>query len=157
MSKPMIEPSALKRSRRGPDAEVYRALIDNTRDYAILMLDPEGHVISWNEGAEAIKGYTADEIIGSHFACFYPADAIERDLPREQLSEAAATGTLTDEGWRLRKGGSAFWAHVVITRMLDGQGRLMGFSMIARDTTARRQQELLVKEGEKLVRLLIPV
>src|SRR5258708_21413970 len=151
----MMDPSALKGSRRGPDAEAFRVLIDNTRDDAILMLDPEGHVISWNEGAEAIKGYTADEIIGSHFACFYHADAIERDLPREQLSEAAATGTLTDEGWRLRKGGSAFWAHVVITRMLDGQGRLMGFSMIARDTTARRQQELLLKQGEERFRLLI--
>src|SRR5260221_5382036 len=140
MSKPMIEPSALKRSRRGPDAEVYRALIDNTRDYAILMLDPEGHVISWNEGAEAIKGYTADEIIGSHFSCFYPADAIERDLPQKQLAEAAAAGTLTDEGWRLSKGGSGYCAHVVIARMLDGQGGLMGVSMIAADSTTRRGQ-----------------
>ncbi len=151
----MMEPSALKRSRRGPDAEAFRVLIDNTRDYAILMLDPEGHVISWNEGAEAIKGYTADEIIGSHFSCFYPADAIERDLPQKQLAEAAAAGTLTDEGWRLRKGGSAYWAHVVIARMLDGQGRLMGFSMIARDSTARREQELLLRQSEARFRRLI--
>jgi PAS domain S-box-containing protein len=151
----MMEPSALKRSRRRPDAEAFRALIDNTRDYAILMLDPEGHVISWNEGAEAIKGYTADEIIGSHFSCFYPADAIERDLPQKQLAEAAATGSLTDEGWRLRKGGSAYWAHVVIARMLDGQGRLMGFSIISRDSTARREQELLLRQSEARFRLLV--
>src|SRR5258708_17347787 len=113
----MMDPSALKGSRRGPDAEAFRVLIDNTRDYAILMLDPEGHVISWNEGAEAIKGYTADEIIGSHFSCFYPADAIERDLPRKQLSEAAATGTPADESLRARKGATALWDHILDGRL----------------------------------------
>ena len=151
----MTEPGALKRSWRGPDAEAFRALIDNTRDYAILMLNSGGYVISWNEGAEAIKGYTADEIIGAHFSCFYPADAIERDLPQKQLAEAAATASLTDEGWRLRKGGSAYWAHVVITRLLDGQGRLTGFSIIERDSTVRREQEMLLRQSEERFRLLI--
>jgi len=151
----MTEPGALKRSWRGPDAEAFRALIDNTRDYAILMLNSGGYVISWNEGAEAIKGYTADEIIGAHFSCFYPADAIERDLPQKQLAEAAATASLTDEGWRLRKGGSAYWAHVVITRLLDGQGRLTGFSIIERDSTLRREQEMSLRQSEERFRLLI--
>jgi PAS domain S-box-containing protein len=119
------------------------------------MLDADGYVISWNEGAEKIQGYTADEILGSHFSCFYPAEAIERDLPRRALSQAATVGHFEDEGWRLRKDGSAFWANVVITRMLGGEGRLMGFSTITRDSTERRRQESLLKRSEERFRLLI--
>ena len=94
----MSEPSAPKRSRQQPDAEAYRILVDNNQDYAILMLDPEGYVLSWNRGAEAIEGYSADEIIGSHFSRFYPPDAVERDLPRKDLSQAAAAGRFTSCG-----------------------------------------------------------
>ena len=151
----MSEPSAPKRSRQQPDAEAYRILVDNNRDYAILMLDPEGYVVSWNEGAETIKGYTAGEIIGSHFSCFYPAVAVERGLPERQLAQAAAAGRVADAGWRLRKDGSAFWGDVVITRLLDGQGRLRGFSEITSDSTVRREQELLLRQSEERFRLLI--
>jgi PAS domain S-box-containing protein len=151
----MNEPTVPKRSRQQPSAEVYRTLVDNIRDYAVLMLDPEGHVMSWNEGAKVITGYTADEIIGSHFSCFHPADSIERDLPKRELSEAAATGRFEGEGWRRRKDGSSFWANVVITRVPDGQGRLLGFSAILRDSTARQEQNLLLKQSEERFRLLV--
>jgi PAS domain S-box-containing protein len=151
----MSEPAVPNRSRQQPSAEVYRTLVDSIRDYAILMLDPEGHVMSWNEGAKMITGYTADDIIGSHFSCVHPADSVERDLPQRELSEAAATGRFDGEGWRLRKDGSAFWAIFVITRVLDAQGRLMGFSAILRDSTARREQELLLKQSEERFRLLV--
>jgi PAS domain S-box-containing protein len=105
-----------------PEAAKYQALVEGIRDYAILMLDIDGHVISWNDGAEAIKGYTADEIIGSHFSRFYPPEALARDLPRHELEVASEVGRFEDEGWRLRNDGSAFWANVVITRMLDERG-----------------------------------
>jgi PAS domain S-box-containing protein len=150
----LSEPSVPKLSRQ-PDAETYRVLVDHIQNYAILMLDADGYLISWNEGAEKIQGYTADEILGSHFSCFYPAEAIERDLPRKALSQAATVGHFEDEGWRLRKDGSAFWANVVITRMLGGEGRLMGFSTITRDSTERRRQESLLKRSEERFRLLI--
>jgi hypothetical protein len=151
----MSEPTVPKRSRQQPSAEVYRTLVDNIRDYAILMLDPEGHVVSWNEGAKMITGYAADEIIGSHFSSFHPADSVERDLPQRELSEAAVNGRFEGEGWRLRKDGSAFWANVVITRVPDGQGRLLGFSAILRDSTARREQNLFLKQSEERFRLLV--
>jgi PAS domain S-box-containing protein len=151
----MSEPTVPKRSRQQPSAEVYRTLVDSIRDYAILMLDPEGHVMSWNEGAKVITGYTADEIIGSHLSRLHPADSVERNLPHRELSEAAATGRFEGEGWRLRKDGSAFWAIVVITRVLDAQGRLTGLSVILRDSTARREQELSLKQSEERFRLLV--
>jgi PAS domain S-box-containing protein len=151
----LSEPSVPKPSRPRPDAETYRILVDHIQDYAVLMLDPDGYVISWNEGAERIQGYTADEIVGSHFSCFYPAEAIARDLPRKELAQAAAAGHFEDEGWRLRKDGSPFWANVVITRMLGGDGQLMGFSTITRDRTERQQQESLLKKSEERFRLLI--
>jgi PAS domain S-box-containing protein len=151
----LTEPSVPKLFRRPPDAEAYRALVDDIQDYAILMLDPDGYVISWNKGAERIAGYRSDEVIGSHFSRFYPAEAIERDLPRKDLSEAAAAGRFEDEGWRLRKDGSTFWANVLITRMLDAQGQLTGFSKIARDSTERRAQETSLRRSEERFRLLI--
>jgi PAS domain S-box-containing protein len=151
----LSEPSLPKLSRQRPDAETYRILVEHIQDYAVLMLDPDGYVIIWNEGAERIQGYTADEILGSHFSCFYPAEAIARDLPRKELAQAAAAGHLESEGWRLRKDGSPFWANVVITRMLGGDGQLLGFSTITRDRSERRQQESLLKQSEERFRLLI--
>jgi len=152
MSGPTVPKKPL---RQRPDVETYRTLVDGIRDYAILKLDPEGYVLSWNAGAEAIKGYAADEIIGSHFSRFYPADALERDLPRTALSVAAAVGRFEDEGWRLRKDGSAFWANVVITRMLDRHGQLAGFSKITRDLTERREREVVLRQSEERFRLLV--
>jgi hypothetical protein len=144
-----------KLSRQRPDAEAYRILVEHIQDYAVLMLDPDGYVLSWNEGAERIQGYTADEILGSHYSCFYPDEAVARDLPRKELAQAAAAGHLESEGWRLRKDGSPFWANVVITRMHGGDGQLLGFSTITRDRTERRQQEALLKQSEERSRLLI--
>jgi PAS domain S-box-containing protein len=138
-----------------PEAAKYQTLVEGIRDYAILMLDIDGHVISWNDGAEAIKGYTADEIIGSHFSRFYPPEALARDLPRHELEVASEVGRFEDEGWRLRNDGSAFWANVVITRMLDERGQIVGFSTITRDLTERRNQEVRLRENEERFRLLV--
>ena len=117
--------------------EKLRLLISGVKDYAILMLDPEGRVASWNAGAEKIKGYRADEIIGQHFSRFYPAT--DQDKPAHELEVAVATGRFEEEGWRVRKDGSRFWASVVITALHDEQGRLRGFGKVTRDITERKK------------------
>src|SRR6202022_2127032 len=119
----------------------FRLLIQGTTDYAIFMLDAHGHVATWNAGAERIKGYSAPEIIGQHFSRFYPQDALDRGGPAEELRRAEAEGHFEDEGWRLRKDGSKFWANVVITALRDQAGRLRGFSKVTRDLTERKQRE----------------
>src|SRR5207248_7926667 len=116
-------------------------LVAGVRDYAIFLLDPEGHVLSWNAGAERIKGYAAHEIIGQHFSRFYPQEAIDRGWPAEELRRAAAEDRIEDEGWRVRKDGSKFWANVVITALRDKGGTLRGFAKVTRDMTERRQAE----------------
>jgi PAS domain S-box-containing protein len=121
--------------------ERFRLLVQSVRDYAIFMLDPEGHVATWNEGAQHIKGYTAEEIIGRHFSTFYPAETRATGFPQHELKVAAATGRFEDEGWRLRKDGSLFWASVVITALRDQTGTLVGFAKVTRDLTERRQAE----------------
>jgi PAS domain S-box-containing protein len=121
--------------------ERFRLLVQNVQDYAILMLDPEGRVSSWNKGAERIKGYAADEIIGRSFMLFYPPDALARGLPQRELEVAAREGRFEDESWRLRKDGSRFWANVVITALHSTDGRLIGFAKVTRDLTARREAE----------------
>src|SRR5947209_10319199 len=105
------------------------------------MLDPKGRVTSWNPGAERIKGYTAEEIVGQHFSRFYPPAAVERGWPAEELRRAAAEGRFEDEGWRVRKDGSRFWANVIITALYDEAGNLRGFSKLTRDLTERKQAE----------------
>src|SRR5215469_2123870 len=97
------------------EAEQLRLLVHGTTDYAIFLLDPEGRIVSWNPGAERLKGYKAEEIIGQHFSRFYPQDAIDRGWPAHELKVAQAEGRFEDEGWRVRKDGSQFWANVVIT------------------------------------------
>src|SRR5579862_1601099 len=97
--------------------ERFRLLVESVRDYAIFMLDPDGIVLTWNTGAERFKGYRAREIIGQHFSRFYPPEALERGLPAHELEVAKAEGVFEDEGWRVRKDGSLFWANVVITAM----------------------------------------
>jgi PAS domain S-box-containing protein len=138
-----------------PPVERFRDLISSIQDYAIVMLDPEGGIISWNAGAAALKGYAAEEIIGSHFSRFHPPEAIARDLPAHELAVASKEGRFEDEGWRVRKDGSLFWANVIITRMLGADGNLVGFSIITRDLTERRRQELTLRESEERFRLLI--
>ena len=132
-----------------------RRLIDDVRDYAIFTLDPGGYVSSWNAGARFIKGYERHEIIGSHFSRFYPPDAIERNWPEHELQVAAMDGRFEDEGWRLRKDGTRFWANVVITALRDADGNLLGFSKITRDLSERRRQEELQRRSEERFRLLV--
>jgi PAS domain S-box-containing protein len=110
-------------------------------DYAILMLDTEGRVTSWNEGAQRIKGYSADEIIGRSFTTFYPREAIAAGFPQYELEVASREGRFEDEGWRVRKDGSRFWANVVITALRSGAGEPIGFVKVTRDLTARRAAE----------------
>ena len=130
-------------------------LIDGTTDYAIFMLDPTGHVVTWNAGAQRIKGYTRDEIVGKHFSVFYPPDAIARNWPRTELELATRDGRFEDEGWRLRKDGTRFWANVVITALRDSAGHLVGFGKVSRDLTERRRAEQDLRESEERFRLLI--
>jgi PAS domain S-box-containing protein len=127
---------ALKQSE-----ELFRLLIEGVKDYAIFSLTADGHVASWNLGAERIKGYSADEIIGRHFSCFYPEDDIRNGKPEQELRTAVSEGRVEDEGWRVRKDGSKFFANVVITAVSDSAGHLQGFSKVTRDITEHRQAE----------------
>jgi PAS domain S-box-containing protein len=127
----------------GPEAdpEQFRLLVACVRDYAIFMLDPAGRIATWNLGAERIKGYSASEIIGQHFSVFYPPDDVAAGKPSWELAEAERLGRFEDEGWRLRKDGSAFWANVVITALRGEDGVLRGFGKVTRDLTSRREAE----------------
>jgi PAS domain S-box-containing protein len=133
----------------------YAQLVNGVVDYAIFFLDREGHIVSWNRGAERLKGYTAGEVIGKHFSIFYPADALERRWPQRELQAAAEIGRFEDEGWRLRKDGSRFWADVIISVVRDESGTLRGFSKITRDLTQRRAQEETLRQSEERFRLLV--
>src|SRR5450432_4576831 len=106
------------------DKESYRVLVESVRDYAIFMIDVNGNIISWNKGAEQIKGYSAKEIIGKHISVFYTPDEIENNEPEMNLQRTKETGRFESEGWRVRKDGSVFWANVVFTAMKDEQGNL---------------------------------
>ena len=121
--------------------ELFRLLVSAIKEYAIFMLDPEGRVTTWNAGAEQIKGYRAEEIIGQHFSRFYSAEDVAQGKPEQELKVAAEQGRFEDENWRVRKDGSRFWANVVITAVRDGEGQLLGFGKVARDMTERRQTE----------------
>ena len=133
--------------------EHLRLLVDGVRDYAIFMLDPSGQVASWNQGAERIKGYKANEIIGRHFSCFYPPEELQNGKPERELQKAIAEGHYAEEGWRIRKDGSRFWAHVVITALRDNTGKLRGFSKVTRDVTEQRRAEELLRESEQRLTL----
>jgi PAS domain S-box-containing protein len=130
--------------------EKFRLMVEGVRDYALFMLDPAGTIVSWNLGAERIKGYRADEIIGRHFSIFYPPDDIVARKPERELREAIERGSVEDEGWRIRKNGERFWANVVITALNGPDGRLRGFAKVTRDMTERRQVlELMEADRQK--------
>jgi len=135
--------------------EIFRRLVDSVHDYAIFMLDTQGVIASWNRGAQRIKGYTAEEAIGRHFSIFYPPEAVASGWPEEELRRSQAQGRFEDEGWRLRKDGSRFWANVVISPLRDDAGKLLGYSKVTRDLTERRRHEQELAESERSLRLLI--
>lgn len=138
-----------------PTDDRFRLLVEGIRDYGIFMLDPAGHIVSWNVGASLIKGYSAAEIIGRHFSAFYPQDAIDRGWPSYELERAATDGRFEDENWRLKKDGSRFWARVVITAVRDEKGALVGFSKVTSDLTERRRHEEALRLSEERFRLLV--
>jgi PAS domain S-box-containing protein len=129
--------------------ERFRLLVAGVEDYAIIMLDPAGIVVSWNEGAERIKGWGAEEIIGQHLSRFYPAEDVAAGKPSHQLEVATAAGHLEEEGWRVRKDGSRFWANVVITVLREEAGGLRGFAKVTCDMTGRRLAEQTLQENER--------
>ena len=121
---------------------IYQLLIESVRDYAIFVLDSEGRVATWNIGAERLKGYKPDEIIGRHFSTFYGEEDLKARKPWKELEVAIAEGRVEDEGWRIRKDGTRFWANVIITALRDDSGNLIGFAKVTRDLTERRLAEL---------------
>jgi PAS domain S-box-containing protein len=124
----------------------FRLLVQSVKDYAIIMLDPEGNVASWNEGAQKFKGYRAEEIVGKNFSIFYTPEDIASGKPAQELKIAADQGRFEDEGWRVRKDGSKFWANVTITALRDPDGSLRGFGKVTRDLTERKLVEEALKQ-----------
>nr|WP_255263472.1 EAL domain-containing protein [Pseudomonas aegrilactucae] len=129
---------------------MYRLLVQSVIDYAIYMLTPEGVVSNWNPGAQRAKGYTREEIVGQHFSLFYSAQDRAAELPGQGLETARTTGRFETEGWRVRKDGSAFWAHVMIDAVRDENGQLLGFAKVTRDVSERRQYELDLLAAKEL-------
>ena len=121
--------------------ELFRLLVSSVLDYAIFALDPTGHILTWNAGAERFKGYRADEVIGKHFSIFYTEEDCANGRPSAELADAIERGRVEDEGWRVRKDGSLFWANVVITALRNRDGQLIGFAKVTRDLTERRDAE----------------
>jgi PAS domain S-box-containing protein len=134
--------------------ERYRLLVEQVKDYGIFMLDKLGNIVSWNEGAMRINGYSADEIIGKHFSVFYPSEDIVAKKPEMELEVAAKEGKYEEEGWRVRKNGSRFWVGVVITAIFNDQKKLLGFAKVTRDLTERKKAEIELNESFERYRLL---
>ena len=146
---------AKKPAKRIVGDALYRVLVESARDYAIFALDTDGRILTWNEGAERIKGYTRDEIVGQHFSVFFPPEDIAACRPAGLLAEAVRDGRVEDEGWRIRKDGSEFWADLVITALRDESGAATGFTTITRDLTDRRAAVLELARSEEQFRVLV--
>jgi len=144
-SSPKESGPAMGKSLPQQSDDLLRLLIDSVRDYAIILMDPEGKIISWGAGAERLKGYRADEIIGQHFSRFYSKEDVQRGKPENELKVATAEGRFEDEGWRVRKDGTRFWANVVLTALRDKTGNLRGFGKVTRDLSERKEAEERIK------------
>ncbi len=136
-------------------SETFRQLVDDVQDVAIFMLDGAGRVSTWNSGAERIKGYRAEEIVGQHFSRFYPPEAVAEGKPARLLALAARDGRVEDEGWRVRKDGARFWAEVIITARRDSEGAVIGFAKVTRDLTARKETQDALQRSEQTFQLLV--
>ena len=130
-------------------------LVNAISDYAIYLLDAEGLVATWNPGAERFKGYRAAEILGQHYERFFTEEDRAADLPRKALRVASREGRFETEGWRVRKDGTRFWAHVVLDAIRSNEGDLIGFAKITRDVTAKRESEVALFESEQRFRMLV--
>ncbi len=139
----------------GVDSEMFVHVVQDVRDYAIFLLTPTGHIASWNTGARLIKGYEEAEILGRHFSTFYTPQDLARDWPATELRIAESAGRYEEEGWRLRKDGTRFWANIVITALKDRDGQLRGFAKITRDLTQRLEHEQQLRDSEERFRLLV--
>jgi PAS domain S-box-containing protein len=134
------------------NAEVFRLLVEGIRDYAIFVLDPEGKVLTWNPGAQAMKGYTWEEIVGKHFSKFYPTEAVQSGWPERELALAEKEGRFADEGWRVRKDGTRFWASVIISALRGPDGKLSGFAKVTQDLSSRREADERVQSLNRELR-----
>jgi PAS domain S-box-containing protein len=153
MAKPATGP--VREALQEAGASRFELMVRDIRDYAIFLLDRTGHIASWNVGAQQIKGYRPEEIVGRHFSTFYSAEDVESGKPERELAEASQHGRVEDEGWRIRKDGTKFWANVVITALRADDGQLRGFLKVTRDLTARRAQEEQLRHSEERFRLMI--
>jgi PAS domain S-box-containing protein len=160
-SSPIEAANGLVHQLRQPRSELtqhenrFKLLVDTISDYAIFLLDPSGYIQSWNPGAQRFKGYTAQEAIGKHFSIFYTEEDTARSHPQEELQIASQAGKFEEEGWRIRKDGSRFWASVVITRLTDDKGNIVGFAKVTRDLTQRKMAEEELRLSEEKFRLLV--
>src|SRR5713226_6830277 len=134
--------------------ETFRLLVEGVQDYAIFMLDGAGRVSTWNSGAERIKGYRAEQIVGQHFSRFYPPEAVAEGKPARLLAIAARDGRVEDEGWRVRKDGTRFWADVILTALRDAEGAVIGFAKVTRDLTEHKEAQDALRRTEQTFQLL---
>jgi PAS domain S-box-containing protein len=155
MSQPGVASTREGPAQSAQSDPLFRLLVESVRDYAIFVLSPEGHVLTWNLGARALKGYEKEEIIGQHFSKFYLPEAIESGWPSRELALADKEGRFADEGWRVRKDGSVFWASVIITALRDPSGKLTGFAKITQDMTERREAEERIQSLNRELRVKV--
>lgn len=135
--------------------ESYRLMVQGVKEYAIFLLDPNGYIQTWNDGARRIKGYSDSEIIGKHFSTFYTSEDLDSKKPERELQIAISTGKYEEEGWRVKKNGSVFWANVVITALFNEQNKLIGFSKVTRDLTEKKNNEEALRQSEERYRSLV--